>query len=263
MKKYQKYLFILIMLFISPLFVKAAECDLTYKEAQQMIQESMKAYYIRGPYFQYNSAKYAGVNNGYILPEEGTSQENNYLVCSGFVHASLKTSFGINNTKNFESTTSLLKYGKEKQSNKNLILFYGNNGTKYNGTYKKFVDLIQPGDIFVYTGHTMVAYQKVDTNNDKEVDDILLLHSWQAPYIKSRLDSTFRLSYNNSSSEYNYINGLPTHKEGTVKQVLLSDFSEFVKNGNIQCTKDECTVIRPFYDVNGIAKFNSFLWNKW
>ena len=263
MKMFKKYIFILLMLLISPLYVDAEECTLEYDTAQQMIQESMRSYYIRGPYFQYNTAKYGGIINGYILPEEGTSQENQYLVCSGFVHAAMKTAFGMNDrtsssndNKIFNSTNALLNYAKTTNGDSNIVIFYGETGTTFNDTYQNFIKKIQPGDIFVYTGHTMMVYDKVDTDGNGTIDDVLLLHSWQAPYIVSRLSATARLSYNNFSGPYNYLEGLSAnHKEGTVKQQLLSDTEEFVKNNQIECSKNQCAVIRPFYNNDGNAEF--------
>lgn len=260
--KISSLIIFILIIFLSPLHVNAAECNLSYNDAKKMIKESMRAYYIRGPYFQYNTAKYAGINNGYILPEEGTLQDNRYLVCSGFVHASIKTAFGIHVDDVFGSTKELMKYGKDNQTDKNKVLFYGEEGTKTNNTFEKFVNSLQPGDIFVYTkdssyGHTLMVYDKVDTNNDGKVDDVLLLHSSQKPFILSRLKGTYRLSYNNFEPEKSYLDvKLPSYKEGTVMQTLLSKNEEFVKSGNIQCTMAECAIIRPYINNNGNATFN-------
>ena len=262
LKKINLFFIIMIIFLISPLHVNAAECNLSYNDAKKMIKESMRSYYIRGPYFQYNTAKYAGINNGYIIPEEGTLQDNRYLVCSGFVHASIKTAFGIHVDDVFGSTKELTAYGKNNQNDKNKVLFYGEQGDKISGTYQNFVNSVQPGDIFVYTkdssyGHTLMAYDKVDTNSDGKVDDVLLLHSSQKPFILSRLNGTYRLSYNNFEPEKSYLDiKLPSYKEGTVMQTLLSENKEFVKDGNIQCTTAECTIIRPYINNNGNASFN-------
>ena len=101
---------------ISPLCVNAEA--LTYNEASNMVQEVMKQYYIRGPYFQYNYAKAEYYN---LDPEEGTVQDNKYTVCAGFTHNVYNQAFGIKGPSTYMSGENTFKENAFPQYNYHIV----------------------------------------------------------------------------------------------------------------------------------------------
>ena len=94
---------ILITLFLLPTLVLAAGPHSVefgdYETAQKIIKETMKAYYIKGPQFQYNFAK---TQYGVTTPEDATSQDMKYFVCAAFTYTTYTEAFGTiyNKTNN-------------------------------------------------------------------------------------------------------------------------------------------------------------------
>ena len=88
MKKALKYLFFLLLVMPSVTFAE----DITYADAQKAILEVMKDYYIRGERIQYNFAKNI---YGIPSPEDATSQDTYYMVCSAFSYNVYKEAFGM------------------------------------------------------------------------------------------------------------------------------------------------------------------------
>ena len=87
-KKLFKILVFIILLL--PCYVHAE--DISYENAQKIVKEVMQAWYMRGSYRQYNSSKnlYFGINH----PEDSTSQDMGYSVCTGFTNVVYQESFG-------------------------------------------------------------------------------------------------------------------------------------------------------------------------
>ena len=125
--------------------------------------------------------------------------------------------------------------------------------------YDDFVSLIKPGDLFVYTGHALIAYD-VAINPITGKKDVLILNSTQSPYISTRLKSTTKLSYNLFKNRYDskgLTEPLEAEAEGTIQLIWLSDINKFVSNNKIACSEEECAVVRPFYEnENGEVAFN-------
>ncbi|MBE6155979.1 MAG: hypothetical protein E7164_04405 [Firmicutes bacterium] len=326
MKKYIIFISLFLFFLISFLYVKAEQSttssQLTYENAQRMIKEVMRQYYIRGPYIQYNYAKadYYGLN-----PEDATSQDNQFTVCAGFTHNVYNQTFGIKGPSKFMSADNEFKtdafpqynyhiiyaaqdaYQKitadEIQDDGTLLLYYqsnteekektpdgymrnreivkyvygDNNNSSTDGGFKTLVKNVKPGDLFVYSGHALIAYDTIDYDNDNEPDDVLILNAYRDNYIKSNINvtDTSSLIYDanpalSESEIYPAVNGrqlLNIEKEGTIKMTLLSNERRFVSStGVLRCLNknnhasgvDECAVIRPFYEdkTTGKAVFN-------
>ena len=235
-----------------------------YSEAIKIVQEVMKAYYIRGPYIQYN---YAKTKYGIETPEDATSQKTKYDVCASFMYDVYTEAFGMHHDldKFPRYNTEVLSEARNYYNNKakrdgRFLVYYEKGSEKYvlgnSSKYSNFVKKIQPGDIFVYTGHVLVAYDVVKNPNTNQYD-VLLLNSTQGPYIMTRITSTTtsRLSYNIFKSKYGNNNVLDIDREGTIQWKWLSTDENFVKDGTLTCKKEECAVIRPFYktDENKVA----------
>ena len=271
-----KKMVLLMIMLLLPCTIVLADDEIEYDEAVKTIQEIMKDYYIRGRYIQYNSGK---ESRGNMPPEEATSQDMKYAVCSSYTYNIYDQAFGIyNNTKTTElidsfpttadETIALKKY----KTNNDLVIYYENttennksyyiNGNSRNEeiSFNDFIALIRPGDIFGYTGHVMIAYDIVDIDGDGEIDDVLMLNAGQSPFIRTKLEGTNRLSHNIFKSEYGDNGFLDIPVEGTIKYFWLSKRLLFGDGNTIKCGEEECIVVRPFYnDNNGNAKL-AYIW---
>ncbi len=239
----------------------------TYDKAIKIIQEVLRDYYIRGESIQYN---YARAQYGEYPPEEATKQDNRYFVCACFTFSAYKEAFGVTRSSGeFPYENKMLNEDAREYYNANK-----NNSSKLNGSYliyyerksdntryiyknktsiNDFAQIIQPGDLFTYTGHTMIAYKTVKRDTGKW--DVLMLNAFVSPTVPSRITGTARLQYNLFPSDHEKNNNLDIEKEGGLKYFWLSE-SSFSNNGNLKCNDDECSVIRAFYNNNGKAVFN-------
>ena len=81
----KKKIILMLVLFLFPFYVFGEETIDgeygTYEDASKMLKETMKAYYMRGPYLQYN---YARATYASEAPEESTSQDPKYMVCAAY-----------------------------------------------------------------------------------------------------------------------------------------------------------------------------------
>ena len=287
MKKF--ILLILVLFIISPNIVKAEDMTIgeygTYDNAIKIVQESMKAYYLRGPYLQYN---YAKATYGEESPEEATSQDHKYIVCAAFTYNVYTEAFGmyyVNNLSTFprynyniveeaykkynsgdpldgtfliyyQSTVDTADGSRQREKVKYI---YGDNNSDTTDDYQTLVDNVKPGDLFVYTGHALIAYDVV-INPKTNKKDVLILNSTADEYIRTRIDGTSRLSYNLFQSQYGYNSFLDVPMEGSIEWLWLSENSYFVdNNGNLQCKDAECAIIRPVYEKDGKAVFNYYM----
>ena len=189
MKRIIKGFFLVFILFIG-LNVDAA----TKKEAQQAIVNSAYAYYYRGNAVQYDSkgmnfqskTKKKQRNVGtydnkiskytFFTPEQATTQDNHYTVCSSFVLNAIYESF-INvkdklgytlkdkNNNYLFVTLKMITIGDKNSDgyNKKIVAYYNDNlatlkknkdveGMKK--VYKDFINTLEPGDIIVRTTKT-------------------------------------------------------------------------------------------------------------
>ncbi len=237
-----------------------------YDTAIDIIQESMKDYYLREDRLQYN---YSRAGYGNFSPEEATYQDNKHLVCASYTYSSYVEAFGVSSSEgfpiyNYSITDAGANYYNTNKNNPakldgNYLLYYEkkSESIKYvynnNESINDFIQMIQPGDLFTYTGHAMIAYAKVERSPG--VWDILMLNSTGGSVMKSRIDGTSQVFHHLSPSSHGQSPTLHVDKEGTIKFFWLSE-SSFVKNGNINCSKEECTAIRMFYKNGNKAVFN-------
>ena len=247
----------------------------TYDNAVKIIQEVMKDYYIKEDKLQYNTSR---AWFGKYSPEEATKQDNRYLVCSMYTYNVYVEAFGVSSFPASSGSAGIIKvtrdYYNVNKNNKekldgNFLIYYENttknNKEKYiynkedtiNITVSDFAKLIQPGDLFTYSGHSMVAYQTV-YRTDKKIWDVLILNSTGGASVPTRNYGASRIFYHLFPSSHGQNKIIDLDREGSVKYFWLSDKnSGFQKNNVITCAKDECSVIRPFYKGdNGKAIFN-------
>lgn len=264
-----KNFFLLLFILLIPINASAATEFGTFEDAKSSIKEVMKAYYIRGDRLQYN---YSRAGYGSYSPEEATTQDMNYLVCASFTYSAYVEAFGVGSSDfpryNYEINTAGANYYNTNKNNTakldgNFLLFYDKSATSdveyvYNNAvnFNDFVNLIQPGDLFVYTGHALIAYDVVINPNTGN-KDVLILNSTQSPYITTNHFSTGNISYNIFPSSKAGVNSiLNVDKEGTIQAVFLSSLSKFVSSNKMKCGANECSIIRPYYNKSGKAVFN-------
>ena len=142
---------------------------------------------------------------------------------------------------------------------------YGDTDTKTNdGDFETLVKNVQPGDLFAFSGHALIAYDVVDTDGDGEVDDVLILNASGASEVLSKIYSTSSIYYNMFKTTRKGTEVLDLEREGGIQLILLSSQRRFVSSsGELRCLStgdyavSECAVVRPFYkDKNGNAVFN-------
>ena len=136
----------------------------TPNQQREALIETAEAYYRQGSQLQYDSYR----KNLYSTPEDATDDHITYTVCSGFVFSVYYQTLGINIP---DTTEELLDYAKQNVKNKeNIIFYYGSSneiysknvlGSASNADKQKFIEsiinVVKPGDIFVYTGHAMLV----------------------------------------------------------------------------------------------------------
>ena len=143
-------------------FTKAMGIDVD--EQRQAVLETAYAYYRQGEQLQYDSYR----KNLYSTPEDATSCHYTYTVCSGFTFQVYYQALGLRIP---DTTATLLNYAKVNKSNKeNIIFYYGSSseiysdevlGTQekanYSNLIKEWSKVLQPGDVIVVTGHSMLV----------------------------------------------------------------------------------------------------------
>lgn len=248
----------------------------SYDDAINIVKETMLSYYIRGPQIQYN---YAKTTYPIGSPEEATIQDNNYSVCAAYTYSVYSEAFGIKYNKgisefpryNYNISDVAREYYENKNNafDGNFLIYYENDANKIKYIYgdqttnystddfEMLVNQIKPGDLFVYTGHALIAYD-VEINPKTGKKDVLILNSTNEEFIKTRIDGTSRLTYNMFPSPNNSSGILDKINEGTIQFFWLSDSSYFMNKTEktLDCQKEECAVIRIFYNNNGKAAFN-------
>jgi len=245
----------------------------TYADAVEMIRESMRSYYMRGTNIQYNYSKTVYPIGA---PEEATSQDLNYSVCAAYTYSAHAEAFGMLYEKDVSEfpryNYDILKVAKEEyeknntdgnfliyyQNKENVKYIYGDKSPSSNANdFELIISQIQPGDLFVYTGHALIAYG-VETNPKTGEKDVLILNSDQKQKIYTRIDGTSQLTHSMFESKRNSTGILDTIPEGTIKFLWLSDSSNFMNQDTkeFDCQQNECAIVRPFYNKNGKAVFN-------
>lgn len=293
-----KKIFLLICILLLPTGVYAT--DMTYEEAKTAVQEVMQAWYMRGSLRQYNSSK-----NTYTIlrhPEDDTEQEHGYSVCSGFTNDVWMETFGMqskgsqlkpgsdkgtpsgSNDYNNHAENYLNEKGCKSSETKTgckgeYVIFFASTDNnkkitnsyyyKNNNNFKNFIKLVQPGDVFAYDGHVLIAYDiKKDANGNAQ--DVLLLNSVGGrSMIYTKIDGDAaplkRLKYNQGTPQKNNILDLSQNSpislaktEGTIQYMWLSSNSSFVKDGKITCNRkaSRCSITRAYYKSGTKAAFN-------
>ena len=273
--KTQAKLFIIIVLIIIQLFFSVSNIasqsilmssnynineknEQGLSEAQKALQEIAYSYYVRGTYLQYNQRKF-----DLFSPEEATSQNNNYIICSSFIRNVYNELLDI---KTPRLTTDLLKYSKEYIGNSEVIAYGEKNGndmvmklydsteannykTINNPSLSYILPYLRVGDILTYTGHTILVYDIIYDRTGKPTDAIIMQSgSGSGHYVKSKIEQSGKFLIHNSRPNTEYGNN---YIEGSINLTLLTNRKEWV-NINTSSKKDEYSILRFLQkDKNG------------
>lgn len=278
MKKY-KLIILLFVLVLNPILVFAENIKGeygNYSDAIDIVKETMKSYYIRGPYIQYN---YSKSPYPILSPEEATSQDANYSVCASYTYGVYAEAFGMKYQKsvsefpryNYDISDAAANYYEKNIKNnqgddgtflvyyqnnsKSIKYIYGDGDASIDNDLDTLINNVKPGDLFVFTGHALIAYDVV-TNPSTGKKDVLILNSTGTENIQNRISSTSTLFYDFFKSSRGNNGSLDIPSEGAIKWIWLSSYYRFIENGKLDCQTEECAVIRPFYEKDGKAIFN-------
>ena len=279
MKEYRKFISLFIIEFIFGINFSFQQTKI--QDVHKAIQEIEYSYYMRGKDIQYNVHKVH-----YFSPEEATSQNVNYLVCSGFTRTVYRELLNITIPM---YTTTLLSYTKENLGNPEVILYAhinennqtemkiyspkeSNKGkTLINPSIQDIIPLVQIGDVLTHTGHTFLIYDVEKDSNGKVIDAIIMESSYGSggSYVNSKIADKVKLSNGvlfAGPTHYLYLNAkLNTNfKEGRVQGSVglgrLSKFKIWVNINNPSIRKDEYSILRFIHedsDGNAILKYKT------
>ena len=245
--------FILIIFLYNLLLIKMSyEINSKFEEVQKALKEVAYSYYMRGKNIQYNSFKVH-----WFSPEEATSQNIKYLVCSGFTRNVYRELLNITIPM---STSELLNYSKNNIGRPEVIAYsyinknkslemkiyspkeINNIVTLINPSLKDIIPLIEIGDILTYTGHTFLIYDVERDNNGKAIDGIIMEsgHGIGKAYVNSKIAPTVKLSNGNNFAGQNHFLYLNSK--------LNTDFKEGLEQGSVGLTR--LSTYKQWYNLN-------------
>jgi len=284
MKEYRKFISIFIIAFISGISISNEQMKV--QDVQKALQEVAYSYYMRGKDIQYNSYKVH-----YFSPEEATSQNVNYLVCSGFTRNVYRELLNITIPV---GTANLLAYSKENVGSPEVVLYTHINGNKQveakiyspkesnklktiiNPYLKDIIPLVQVGDVLTFTGHTFLIY-KVEKDNSGKVTDAIIMESGHGigkAYVNSKIAKKVRLSNGVDFAGQNhflYLNAQlnPNFKEGRVQGSVglnrLSKYKNWIDINNPKLRMNEYSILRFIQkgsDGNAVLKYKTLYPNQ-
>ena len=252
------------------------ESSQSLNKFESAVKEVAYSYYMRGKNIQYNTHK-----RFLFSPEDATSQNTNYLVCSGFTQVVYYELFNIriptftDNLLKYARTNvgnkEIIGYGKTETVNGNKVLNFKlrkTDGSDYvtltNPKVEDIVPYLKVGDVLTYTGHTILVYDiKTDSNGKKVAYMLQSGHGSGKNYVNSKIATSTKLGtlsygsanyllYHNSKKNTNFDEGVV---EGSVNMSELSVMTAWKELE--KATRDEYSIIRfATVDNNGNVILN-------
>ena len=203
----------------------------SYEDVIDAIQEISYSYYMRGNKLQYNSNKRSTLEG--LAPEDATSQNREYLVCTGFTHDVYEQLLGIDlpidtpgfitYTKNNIATSTteangrpeVIAYGTKNGSTPQITFCSG--GKVLTGQpienpdlVKNIIPRLRVGDILTFTGHSVMVYDLIKDENGKNTEAIIMqsIHGTSDLNINTKLQKTLKI---NTTSKIGADTGLLFH----------------------------------------------------
>ena len=252
----------------------------SYNDTINALKEVAYSYYMRGTQIQYNSLKRS---NSTFAPEEATSQNKNYMVCSGFTESVYKELLGVliprttERLINYASAPEnqgrpeIIGYGKKGGSGGTIVMKLYDSGnlknTINNPSLSQIIPYLHSGDVITYTGHVMLVYDII-YENGKAVDAIML-HSQAADinfYTESKISDQFivnnQLLFGSPLHFLHYIKRNNTSfpdgvTEGSINMIKLSEEPIWKGIKNNVSGIEECSILRFILsDKQGYAYLN-------
>ena len=231
-----------------------------YSDVISALQEVAYSYYMRGKYIQYN------INKAYYFPpEEATSQNIKYLVCSKFTKS---VYYELLNITIPRLTTSHHKYSNEHFDCPEVVAYSRPVKNRYELVFKKsekeivitsikdVIKYLKVGDILTVDGHTVLLYKTI---NESEAIYIESAHGIGKDVVNTKI---------NKNGNHNlYLNEKinPDFKEnitqGSVGICYLSTYTKWI---NINNTLNY-TILRFIHENkagNAILKYKTPLFDE-
>ena len=160
----------------------------TLEEVRSCLKEVAYSYYMRGKYIQYNTYK-----GSVFSPEEATSQNINYFVCSLFVRNVYLELMNItiptpsqslvDYAKNNIGSPETILYSNISEDNiPQLFLYDPNEKKKYkivkNFSIQDLISIGQIGDVISYNDDTQLIYD-IERDSNGKVKDLIIMESAQ------------------------------------------------------------------------------------
>ena len=279
-----KRLFCLLttIVFLIPSLVNAETIDReTFEKA---FKETAYAYYMRGENIQYNSQK-TNATDSVFSPEEATSQNINYSVCSALSYYVYNDLLGIkiphyttnllkyartkgNDPKN---TSNVIAYGKKNATGDLEMIFYEKDGkitTKTNPTVYDILPYLRPGDVLTYTGHNVMIYD-LKYDNEGNVVNAYTIESGHGNgeyHASSKIGGSNHKLYQNSRNSIKVVSEVTngnTVVEGSLHMSLLTGIGIWKslnpdnENG-YEVLKDEYSIVRFVDEKDGKVVLNYY-----
>ena len=233
------------------------------EEVKMGLKEVAYNYYMRGKYIQYN------VNRRSVFsPEEANKQNFNYICCSVFarniyfellnITIPTPTENLIIYAKNYVGSPEVIAYSNiTGDSIPQMAIYAPNENKNYkiikNFSIKDIMNLVEIGDIIVYTGHTQFIYDFEKDSNGKIIDVIILESSIGKgrSYVNVKfapnfnidgITTSYHLSYLYLNKKLNTIfkEGL---EEGSITMNKLSK-TTWININNTNTRKEEYAILR-------------------
>ena len=260
------------------------------EDVQKALQEVAYSYYMRGKNIQYNSPK-----AHFFSPEDATSQNINYTICSGLTRNVYHELFNISLPT---PTESVISYSKQNLGSPEVVAYshindkkevemkiYSPNqsntfNTLINPSIKDIIPLVKIGDILCYTGHTILIYDVEKDDTGKVIDAIIMesTHGKGKAYVNSKI-ALDRVKLSNGKefagrNHYFYLNSKSNSKsnsklnsnikevkvQGSIGLNRLSTYQNWVNINNPESRKNEYCILRFIQedsDGNAILKYKS------
>jgi len=284
MKEYKKIISIFIISFISEISLSNEQTKV--QDVLKALQEVAYSYYMRGKDIQYNSHK-----AHFFSPEEATSQNVNYMVCSGLTRNVYRELLNI--TIPLYSAT-LISYSKENVGSPEVVFYTHINENKQveghiyspkesnklktiiNPSLKDVIPLVQVGDVLTYTGHTFLIYDVERDSTGKVIDAIIMEsgHGRGRAYVNSKIAQKVKFSNGAKfagGNHFLYLNSKlnSDFKEGRVQGSVglnrLSTYKEWVNINDIKLRRKQYSILRFIQkdsDGNAILKYKTIYPNQ-
>ena len=267
-------LFFIFYVIVLEICLQTVQCS-TIEEVHKAFQEIAYSYYMREKSIQYNHDK-----QDFFTPEEATSQNVNFLVCSAFVNSVYKELLNITVPKFTSSLLShsnktkfkpeVVAYSPPRNSDDEKREFYTYNYEKklgqlvYNPTLDNMLSRLEVGDILTYTGHAILVYDIIKDSKGKTTEAIIIesTHGIGETYVNSKINEGVTINKKSfgGGSHFLYLNSKMNSEGLEQGSIGMTNFTEYKIWTNINNTKKEYSILRFIhkgYNGKAILKYSA------